>query len=321
MKNCMFVLFALALALSLCACGEEQGHTPTEENVPPPTVQIGNPIQELSSAEELRQCLRFRLDAPAGAEDCRYSVIGGRLGQVLFVSDGTEYCLRGFSFNPITAKEDISGVYGPFEETEESLLIDHSIESCEIQIRYTTEGGAVANWYLNLNYMQYSMSAAQVPDKETFCDFVSKVVSEQLDRLQEEERERALNDAIEGHAKILSGGQTYQPYITVAYGASRDEKGMISFDCPPAEPRKLKSTGALPCVIFGDNFEVAFTDGGKLDNVILYNGEYNRLEDRWNLDFFADLESGTYFVNIIMHEDRSGGEYTGYQCVFELVVP
>lgn len=302
MKRYIALALALVLTFSLYACNRPQENGMT---------QIGNPVVEVNGIEGMREKLYFWIDAPEGAENVRYSVISDLIGQVHFTLDGTEYCFRASE-----QMEDISGVYGPFEETVNQIIIEHPIGNCGVQIHYTTEGGAVASWMINR--LSYALSATNLSDRDAFSNLVRKLVTDELDRTQEAREQAEIEKwtGLEGHVKIVSSGEICTPFVTVAYGADGD----ISYDCPLVEPEEAKQAGALPCVPYGVDFEVRFTDGGKLSHVIVYDGEYNRLADRWNLDF-SDLPSGTYFVNIIMSESSSGGDYTGYQCVFELIVP
>ena len=169
MKKCMLVLFALALALSLCACGKSQ---------PEEVVQMGNPVQEVGSPEEMQEKLNISIDAPEGAENVRYSVISGTIGQVQYTLNGTECCFR------VSAqKEDISGVYGSFREDTTKLVIEHNVQRCETEARYTTEGGAVANW--TIADLQYSLYATEASDWDVFGEMVKERMLDQLDSMEQ----------------------------------------------------------------------------------------------------------------------------------------
>ena len=79
-------------------------------------VMLPNPITEYGSAEELRAALGFGVEAPAEAEEVRYSAISGTIAQVSFTRSGKDYCLRAAEMT-----EDFSGLYG---EEREPRLID-----------------------------------------------------------------------------------------------------------------------------------------------------------------------------------------------------
>ena len=166
----MLVLLALVLALSLCACGRSQ---------PEEIVQMGNPVQEVGSPEEMREKLSISIDAPVGAENVRYSVISGTIGQVQYTINAMECCFR-----VSVQKEDISGVYGPFREVTTKLVIEHNVQRCETEARYTTEGGAVANW--TIADLQYSLYATKASDWEAFGEMVKERMLDQLDSMEQD---------------------------------------------------------------------------------------------------------------------------------------
>ena len=82
----------------------------------PGGVLLPNPILEYGSAEELWAALGFGVEAPAEAEEVRYSAISGTIAQVNFTRSGKDYCLRAAEMT-----EDFSGLYG---EEREPRLID-----------------------------------------------------------------------------------------------------------------------------------------------------------------------------------------------------
>lgn len=158
MKRHIALVLVLMLVLSLYACGEKQQGT---SKVGEAFAQMGNPVTEVAGTEQMQTILYFWIDAPERAENVRYSVISGQIGQVQYTLDQVEYCYRASA-----GQEDISGVYGPFEEITTNLLVDHSAGSCEIKIQFTVDGGAVANW--KIDNLQYSLSADTITDADAF---------------------------------------------------------------------------------------------------------------------------------------------------------
>ena len=78
------------------------------------TLQIGtvtdcgipNPMVDAEDASAFADTLGFSIDAPAGASDVQYSIIGGQVAQVTFSADDAAYVYRA-----ARTTEDISGVY------------------------------------------------------------------------------------------------------------------------------------------------------------------------------------------------------------------
>jgi len=205
-------------------------------------------------------------------------------------------------------------------------MLDHKGGSCDIRIRYTTDGSAVANW--SLCSMQFSLAATQVTDREEFGYVVTEIASSQLDRCYEEElisRQQILDAASSGHIEILSGGTTYYPYTAGVYSMFWDGQNMLCADGWVDLP-KLKQAEALPSIPYCEDFSVTFTNGGELDIILLYDEDFQRLDDQWNLNCFAELDPGTYYAEIVICKygeyipEADETTYAGYSCVFELIV-
>lgn len=103
MKKWITVLLALALVLSLAACGEKEE-----------TQQAGmpNPMQSVASLEELGEKGNFAVARPEGValENEAYTLISGepQIAEYSFNVDGVECFLR---FADVSTATDISGIY------------------------------------------------------------------------------------------------------------------------------------------------------------------------------------------------------------------
>ena len=214
-----------------------------------------------------------------------------------------------------------------FEETETAISLDHPYGSCQISIRYTTEGVAVAEW--SLSPMTFSLSSDQNTDREAFSQLVTQIASNQLDanhtltqgNLQEQFAEMACDSSI----IITVSGKTYTPYATVVYSTFWDGENMISADSV-VQIEGLKNADVLPAVPYSSDFTVNFTSDGKLDVLILHDENFQRLEDAWSFDVFSQLTPGTYYVQAVVAEygdyipKANRAECSGIDCVFELIV-
>jgi hypothetical protein len=141
MKRVFAILTALLLLLTTSCSAEE-----------PPQAQVVNPIRTVDSPDTFPSDLRFYMLTPENAEGLQYSIIFAEIAQIKFAFNGEEYTLRGS-----WEREHMSGVYGPFEETDSAIALDHPSGSCQISIRYTTEVVAVADW--SLSPMFFSLSS------------------------------------------------------------------------------------------------------------------------------------------------------------------
>ena len=318
MKSVLCLLLCFLLLLSLSAC-KKQAAASSE---PSSSTQVVNPVRTVDGPEAFPGDLRFYMCTPENAEDLQFSIIFAEIAQIKFVSNGEAYTLRGS-----WERDHMSGIYGPFEETGSSIALDHKYGSCQISIRYTTEGVAVADW--TLPPMTFSLSSGQNTDRDAFSQLATQIASSQLDanytltqgNLQQQFADMACDSPI----RLTVSGKTYTPYAAVVYSTFWDGENMVSAD-GGVRVEDLKQADILPAVPYSSDFTVSFTNEGELDIIILYDENFQRLEDSRSFDVFSQLTPGTYYVQAVVAEhgeyipkaDRT--ECTGIACVFELTV-
>ena len=91
------------------ATGSEEGSeagTDAESADDTANVGVPNPIEDAEDAGEFGE-LGITLDAPAGSENVKYSIIDNAIAQVDFEYEGHAYTLRASK-----TEEDIAGIYG-----------------------------------------------------------------------------------------------------------------------------------------------------------------------------------------------------------------
>ena len=131
MKKLTALLLAAVMIFALCACGSNDEPAESEGNA-----QMVNPMVEVDETE-LQNSLGVVLSAPEGAENIKYFLIGGNLGEVQFDYNGAEYSYRAQKTDEF---EDISGVYFTTPETNDSDA------GCTIAVMADGSLGAAA-WY------------------------------------------------------------------------------------------------------------------------------------------------------------------------------
>ena len=317
MKSILSLFLCCLLLLSLCAC-KMQTASPTE----PSTTQVVNPVRSVDSPEAFPGDLRFYMLPPENAEELQYSIIFAEIAQIKFVINGEQYTLRG------TYKEgDNSGIYGPFEETEEISLLDHPYGSCEIKTRYTTDGGAVANW--TLFDIHFSLSASQITLSNAFNALAANISSRQLDLNYEHtvtnRKQQLLEMGCDSPIQITSCGEAYIPYASCVYSMFWDGQNMICADggVDIAELDRLYMLSMIP---YGEDFTLTLDESTQLNTIVLYNSGLNQLDGPWDLDSFSRLDPGVYYVEVVVHQDgeyipeADETTYSGISCVFGLIV-
>ncbi len=131
MKKLTALLLAALMIFALCACGNDDEPAENEGNN-----QMVNPMVEVDETE-LQNALGVALDAPEGAENVKYFLISGVLGEVQFDYKNSSYTYRAQKTDEF---EDISGVYFTTPETNDSDA------GCTIAVMADGSMGAAA-WY------------------------------------------------------------------------------------------------------------------------------------------------------------------------------
>ncbi len=174
MKKKVLLITSLALAAVLAVSGcsqravppSEPTAAPVESPVASPSTGIPNPIVEVESAADFEP-LNVKIDAPEGATDVSYRIIGDKVAEITFTLDGVTYVYR--SANTGT-EEDISGVYTEFDERSD-ISVDGMDWYAIININTNKDAGALARWqYLPV---QFSLYTEDKVDAETFTNLAT----------------------------------------------------------------------------------------------------------------------------------------------------
>ena len=152
-----FIFAALAMALIFAAvfsgCSAVK---PSESEDLGGNVQIPNPVVSVDGASDF-ETLGIAIDAPKGAADAEYSIIGGELAQITFTLDGVEYTYRAQKTDG-----DISGLYVEFEDEAVQVDADFDNGSVSIGIKSVKDSDAkLAEWSVNgTRFSLYAGSAS-----------------------------------------------------------------------------------------------------------------------------------------------------------------
>ena len=172
MKKILSILIALMLIFAFASCkklADEQAQStaPAEsatiapEATPETQVEIPNPIVEVEGAADFSD-LGFIITPHQQADTASYSIIGGKVAQIIFTLNGQTFTYRGS-----VTTEDISGVYETFDPNPESLYLEGPGFKVDLVVKTISGGekGAVAEWsYEDVRYSFYT------PDPTNFDD-------------------------------------------------------------------------------------------------------------------------------------------------------
>ena len=170
MKKIITIVLALLLVFSFASCkaavsepakATVSAPSPTPVATAEPAAQIPNPIVEVDGAADFSD-LGFIITPYQQAESASYSIIGGKIAQIIFTLDGQTFTYRG-----AVTTEDISGVYETFDPDPQSLDLEGPGFKVSLVVKTIDGGkqGALAEWsYEDVRYTFYT------PDPTNFDD-------------------------------------------------------------------------------------------------------------------------------------------------------
>lgn len=170
MKKLLTLLVAIVLIFVFASCKkiaseQAQATAPLEsEAISPeatanPQVELPNPVVEVEGSADFSD-LGFIITPHQQAQDARYSIIGGKIAQIVFTLDGETFTYRG-----AVTTDEISGVYELFDPLPQSLDLEGPGFKVSIVVKTIGGGakGALAEWsYEDVRYSFYT------PDETNF---------------------------------------------------------------------------------------------------------------------------------------------------------
>jgi hypothetical protein len=168
MKKILSIIIVLMLISVLASCNPattEQmppaSASPAPMATPEPEIELPNPIVAVEGAADFYD-LGFIITPHQQADSANYSIIGGKVAQIIFTLDGETFTYRG-----AVTREDISGVYESFDPLPQSLDLEGPGFKVSVVVKIIDGGarGALAEWsYEDVRYSFYT------PDKTVFDD-------------------------------------------------------------------------------------------------------------------------------------------------------
>ncbi len=160
MKKMILWMLAGVCMMSAVGCGAPAQPTPTSE-----PDQVANPVETKESAADFAE-LDLHIDAPEGAENVAYSVIGSEIAQVIFKLEG-----RIYTYRAAYSEEDISGVHLVADELAHQYEGDgaHWHASVQVKTYHGGETGALAVW--TQGGVRFSLYTADAIDADTLGKF------------------------------------------------------------------------------------------------------------------------------------------------------
>lgn len=183
MKKIIPIAIALLLVFSFASCkavvtepaqATASAPSPTPVATAEPSAQIPNPVVKVEGAADFAD-LGFIITPHQQAQSASYSIIGGKLAQIVFTLDGQTFTYRG----AITT-DDISGVYESFDPNPQSLDLEGPGFKVSVVVQTIDGGkqGALAQWAYE--DVRYSFYTADPTDFEQLTDVLLPIIYNDL---------------------------------------------------------------------------------------------------------------------------------------------
>ncbi len=185
MKKMVTVFIALVLIFVFASCkmaadAQSQSDASASTALPSPAAtdepaaELPNPIVEVDGSADFSD-LGFIITPHQQADSASYSIIAGKIAQIIFTLDGQTFTYRGAA-----TTEDISGVYETFDPTPQTLDLEGPGFKVIVTVRTIDGGekGALAEWaYEDIRYSFYTSDQT---DYEQLTDVLLPIVYNDL---------------------------------------------------------------------------------------------------------------------------------------------
>ena len=142
------------------------------KEIQPAVIGMPNPVRE-STAQDILETVGVRFAIPDGAENVRYSVIGGSLAQVDFSWNGNE-CTARAEPSGETSLKDISGFYYDWKNSAEVKVGYNNAKA-----NWTKDGNGnsvgICIWWDAAPGIMYSASMRNGAGKESLAELANAV--------------------------------------------------------------------------------------------------------------------------------------------------
>lgn len=183
MKKIVPIVLALVLVFSLASCKAAvkepaqptvSAPSPTPVATAEPTAQIPNPVVAVEGAADFSD-LGFIITPYQQADSASYSIIGGKVAQIIFTLEGKTYTYRG-----AVTTEDISGVYETFDPDPQSLDLEGPGFKVSLVVKTIDGGakGALVEW--NYEDVRYTFYTSDPTNFEDITDVLLPIVYNDL---------------------------------------------------------------------------------------------------------------------------------------------
>ena len=180
MKRFIAVSFAVLFMFAFSSCARpavQQSNSAASPapsfdvvSAPEPSVALPNPIVEVEGPEDFSS-LGFVITPYQEADSVIYSIIGGKIAQIEFTTDGDAYTYRAAE-----TAEDILGVYESFDPLPQTLDLEGPGFKVSVLIRTIGggDGGGLAEW--EFEGVRYSLYTPDRTGYEALTDVLLPII-------------------------------------------------------------------------------------------------------------------------------------------------
>lgn len=168
MKNVTMILLVLAVTLSMAACGTGETKTDDDSGSSQANANMPNPFIDCETLLDAEECAGFSISSPESfpdwVSDVKFRAVEGEMVELLYTDGGQQKLV----VRKAEGNEDISGVYGTFNDYE-----DITVDDLTVTLKGNDGKVNVAIWMCD----DYSFSIFSVEglERETVESMISEV--------------------------------------------------------------------------------------------------------------------------------------------------
>lgn len=180
MNKIFSVVIALVLIFVFASCKKaadviaEPVVSPAVTATAEPAAELPNPIVDVEGSSDFSD-LGFIITPHQQADSASYSIIAGKVAQIIFTLDGETFTYRG-----AVSTEDISGVYETFDPLPQTMELEGPGFKVTLSVKTIAGGsrGALAEW--SYEDVRYSFYTSDPTDFDRLTDVLLPIVYNDL---------------------------------------------------------------------------------------------------------------------------------------------
>ena len=191
------------------------------------------------------------------------------------------------------------------------------------------ENGASLGWDITIKRIVPEMGTDDMAQWHLFLEV-------QMGKVMKDEDQVWINDKLSVHGGTsfvrdsLVWVRTFdglsKPYENFLWADKWSEGGWMSSDGMNISQKFLEVKNEIPQITYPTDLQIYYEEGVEFQSLSVYNSDFEEIHHNVHQEVLDDLADGTYYLVITVKskgeyiETEKQYEYSGYECVFKIVI-